>query len=256
MGETIPLRTDWSAASLADGVRALRDAAPRIHCLTNDVAQNLTVNLLLAAGADARLTADPTELGGFIREADAVLINLGMMDDARRRGVEAGVEHATELQKPWALDPTFINSSPSRQAFAQALADQGPAVLRGNPSEIDLLDCRRPGATLRTGARDLISAAGSPEISTAGGHPFMAATTAMGCAGGALTAAYLGAGFSPLEAAVLSSASMKAAGAKAGSVCNGPGTFPNCLIDAIYSLSEADFAAHVTFEFSGEKKDD
>ena len=41
------------AASLLDGIRAKN---PRIHCITNTVAQAYTANMLLAAGATPSVT--------------------------------------------------------------------------------------------------------------------------------------------------------------------------------------------------------
>ena len=256
MDERIAASEDWSPGWLADGLARVRGAAPRVQCLTNDVALVLTTNLLLATGADVRLTGDPVELPDFIAGADAVLINLGMMTAARRDGAQTAANCVQELEKPWVMDPTFISSSDKRRAFAHALVDRSPSVLRGNPAELDLVKCDAARVVMVTGATDHIKDANGISMTVTGGHPFMAMSTAMGCAGGGLTAACLGAGFSPFEGAMLSSAAMKAAGARAGTACAGPGGFPAALVDAIHSLSEADFAAHITVETSGENNNE
>ena len=50
-------------ATAAVGVFArLRETAPRVHCITNSVAQNFTANMLLAAGAIPSMTTTPDGL--------------------------------------------------------------------------------------------------------------------------------------------------------------------------------------------------
>src|ERR1700732_477405 len=49
----------------ADVVARVREKSPRVHCLTNTVAQNFTANVLLAAGAGASMTGAPGGVAGF-----------------------------------------------------------------------------------------------------------------------------------------------------------------------------------------------
>lgn len=64
--------------------------------------------------------------------------------------------------------------------------------------------------------------------------------TATGCAQGAICAALLGRGQSPLEAAENASRMMKRAGEIAWERAKAPGSFRTALIDALYGLSHAD----------------
>ena len=50
----------------ADMLARLRTRAPRVHCITNSVAQQFTANVLLAAGAVPSMTISPEEIG-FVR---------------------------------------------------------------------------------------------------------------------------------------------------------------------------------------------
>src|SRR5437764_15104684 len=100
----------------ADILGRLHARRPRVHCITNAVAQNFTANVLLAAGAVPSMTLSADEIGAFVARADALLVNLGTFDEERRDATAAALEVATEARTPWALDPVFIDPSEQRAA--------------------------------------------------------------------------------------------------------------------------------------------
>ena len=104
----------------ADILMRLRARSPRVHCITNSVAQTFTANTLLAAGAVPSMTLAADEIGAFVARADGLLINLGTFDAERREATAAALEVAAERRIPWVLDPVFIDRSPS--AGANSLA--------------------------------------------------------------------------------------------------------------------------------------
>jgi hydroxyethylthiazole kinase len=61
----------------ADVLARIKGRAPRVHCITNSVAQAYTANVLLAAGAVPSMTIAPEEIAAFVAGADALLVNLG-----------------------------------------------------------------------------------------------------------------------------------------------------------------------------------
>ncbi len=122
---------DIAAAVLA----RIRERAPRVHCITNTVAQQYTANMLLAAGAVPSMTLSPQEIGAFVAGADALLVNLGTFDAERRSAVEAALGTAADMGKPWLLDPVFIERSPARAEFARGLVGRRPSVVRLNQAE-------------------------------------------------------------------------------------------------------------------------
>jgi len=75
----------------SDLLTRLRARAPRVHCVTNAVAQHFTANVLLAAGAIPSMTISADEIGAFVARADALLVNLGTFDAERRAA--AGLLH-------------------------------------------------------------------------------------------------------------------------------------------------------------------
>ena len=123
----------------ADILMRLRARSPRVHCITNAVAQTFTANTLLAAGAVPSMTLAADEIGAFVARADALLVNLGTFDDERREATAAALEVAGERRIPWVLDPVFIDRSAARADYAKALVAQHPAAVRLNGAEFAAL---------------------------------------------------------------------------------------------------------------------
>src|ERR1700686_929945 len=92
----------------ADVLARIRSRAPRVHCITNSVAQQYTANMLLAAGAVPSMTISPEEIGAFVPGADALLVNLGTFDIERRSAIDVALGAAASKGMPWLLDPVFI----------------------------------------------------------------------------------------------------------------------------------------------------
>src|SRR3954471_6124644 len=123
----------------SDILMRLRARAPRVHCITNAVAQTFTANVLLAAGAIPSMTISADEVGAFVARADALLVNLGTFDDERRAAAATAIEVAAEEGVPWVLDPVFIDRSEPRAAYAQSLVGQKPRAIRLNRVEFAAL---------------------------------------------------------------------------------------------------------------------
>src|SRR5437764_14347339 len=80
----------------ADILARLRVRAPRVHCVTNSVAQAFTANTLLAVGAVPSMTLSADEIGAFVAGADALLVKLGTFDEERRGATAAAPEVVSE----------------------------------------------------------------------------------------------------------------------------------------------------------------
>ncbi len=237
-----------TAAALLERVRTRR---PRVHCITNTVAQEITANAVLAAGAVPSVTISLDEIAAFVASADALLINLGTLEPAHRAVIALAIATARDKSVPWVLDPVFIDRSPVRAAYAREIAAQGPALVRGNAGEIGVLGegadaqalARRLGTVVAaTGGTDLITD-GRRAVGIANGHPFMASVTGMGCAGAAVTAAFLAAGDDAFTATAAALLVLGVAGEIAAEAAQGPGTFASAYLDALHRLDAADLAA-------------
>ena len=123
----------------ADILDRLRQRRPRVHCITNAVAQNFTANMLLAAGAVPSMTIAPKEVRAFVARADALLVNLGTFDAERQKASLLAVAVANKGGIPWVLDPVFIDRSKPRAAFAKTLVAKKPRALRLNRAEFEAL---------------------------------------------------------------------------------------------------------------------
>jgi hydroxyethylthiazole kinase len=237
-------------AIAADVLARIRARQPRVHCITNAVAQNFTANVLLAVGAIPSMTVAPDEVGAFVARADALLVNLGTFDRERRESTEMAIAEAARAGRPWVLDPVFVNRSPARAAFAQSLAAKRPAAVRLNAGEFAALAGQPPdGETLQryalghgcivalTGATDEVTD-GTRVVQIANGDPLMGRVTAMGCAGTAVVAAALAVEADALAAVAAALMLFAVAGEVAATRARGPGSFAMEIVDALYGLDQ------------------
>jgi hydroxyethylthiazole kinase len=251
-------------ADIAAAVFArIRERSPRVHCITNTVAQQYTANMLLAAGAVPSMTLSPQEIGAFVAGADALLVNLGTFDAERRSAVEAALSVAAANGKPWLLDPVFIERSPARAEFARGLLGRRPAVVRLNQAEFAALSNNDPaddaparlakshGAIVAlTGHVDIV-ADGARRVTIANGDPLMGQVTAMGCAGSALVCAALAVERDPWLATIAALTAFGIAGEVAARDADGPGRFAVAIVDALHNLDAATLRTHVKVHNDG-----
>ena len=241
----------------ADVLARVRERAPRVHCITNSVAQQYTANMLLAAGAVPTMTISADEIGAFVVGADALLVNLGTFDRERKSAIEVAVKTAATKELPWLLDPVFIDRSLARAQFGRALLAARPAVVRLNHAEFAELSGNKAesdaaarfaqaNATIvaLTGDVDIISD-GHRRIAIANGDPLMAAVTAMGCAGTAFVCAALAVEADAWLATLGALAAFGVAGEVAAQAAQGPGSFAVGMIDALHRLDRATLRARV-----------
>ncbi|MDR3422927.1 MAG: hydroxyethylthiazole kinase [Xanthobacteraceae bacterium] len=243
------------AESAANMLARLRARAPRVHCITNTVAQQYTANMLLAVGAVPSMTISPEEVASFVADADALLVNLGTFDAERRAAIDVAIRAAKAARMPWVLDPAFIDRAPARAEFARQLVGRAPAVVRLNTAELAALSGGDPAgdAAARfakthgtvvalTGGVDRVTD-GVRRAVIANGDPLMAAVTAMGCAGSALVCAALTVEPDAWLAAAAAVTALGVAGEVAAEEARGPGSFAGLIIDALHGLDAATLRA-------------
>jgi hydroxyethylthiazole kinase len=233
------------AAALLDRLRA---RSPRVHCITNAVAQNFTANVLLASGAVPSMTLSVEEIGAFVGGADALLVNLGTFDRERREATGIAVKAAVRENVPWILDPVFIDRTPSRAAFARALIENAPKAVRFNAAEFAALSGSEPTrgalAAYARATKTAIGLSGETDwvsdgerfAAIANGHALMAKVTAMGCAASALVAACLGVEPDAWRATAAALTIIGVAGELAAAKAEGPGSFAVAILDTLHNL--------------------
>jgi hydroxyethylthiazole kinase len=232
----------------ADLLQRLRTQAPRVHCITNSVAQVITANALLTVGAEPSMTIAQEEVAGFVNRSSAVLINLGTLDGERRAACDAAIEAARGASLPWVLDPVLIDRSPLRAAYAKTLLKRGPAAVRLNRNEFFELSrtvaegeaiakfARAHGTVVGvTGVTDVISD-GERSVAIGNGDPLMQKVTALGCAESAVVAACLAVEHDAWRACASALLIFGIAGELAGKRARGPGSFAAEILDALHGL--------------------
>jgi len=75
-----PVTSKDIPAIAAEVLERIRTRTPRVHCITNVVAQNFSANMLLAVGAIPSMTIAPDEIVEFAARAE---IFAARVDDVR-----------------------------------------------------------------------------------------------------------------------------------------------------------------------------
>jgi hydroxyethylthiazole kinase len=241
--------TDDFPTQAAAMLQRLRDARPRVHCLMNSVVQKLVADGLSALGAIPSMTSSVDEVSAFVGKADALVVNLGTLDDQRRQAIRLALDTARCKAKPWALDPAHCDYSRPRAAFAQDLLAHGPAVLRANASEFALLTVPDTVVGVRTGATDLVRH-GEQSLAIENGHPLTAKVTGTGCLSGAIIAAFLAVERDAFQAAAAAMLVVGVAAEIASETAHGPGSFEPAFLDALDRVGPTDITARARVAYA------
>lgn len=259
-----------TSQDLADALGALREVPPLVQCLTNTVAAGWTANVLLAVGAAPAMVDNPREAREFAAIAGGVLVNLGTPYDETTHAMHLAVAGATRSKTPWVLDPVAAGAVGWRTSVAHQLLREGrPAIIRGNASEIlamaggsggrgvesvdtpeaagvvakDLAN-RQHSVVAVSGASDYITD-GSQVVRLSNGHPWLTRVTGVGCALGALMAAFAAVVPEPMVAAAAATATLTVAADAAAPQSRGPGSFAVALLDELFLLQPGELAERV-----------
>lgn len=238
---------------------AVREKRPLIHCITNPISINQCANAILAAGARPVMAEHPLEVKEITETADALMLNLGSITDARMQSMEISLQAAKEKGIPVILDAVGTACSTLRREFAiRLLESETPAILKGNYSEIYALhraayrasgvdadsaltedDVREAAGALARKYKTTVLASAKTDIVTDGtrytlirnGTPQLASVTGTGCMLGALCGVYLTV-CPGMEAATAACAVLGSCGQMAETP-RGSGSFMVNLLDAL-----------------------
>jgi len=255
---------------LADALTALRERPPLVQCLTNTVAAGWTANVLLAVGAAPAMVDNPREARDFAAIAGGVLVNLGTPYDDTARAMHLAVAGANRSGTPWVLDPVAAGALWWRTSVAhQLLREARPTIIRGNASEIlalaggeggrgvESVDSPEAAVEVAKGLAErqhtVIAVSGPTDHITDGskvvrlsnGHPWLTHVTGVGCALGALMAAFAAVVPDAVVAAAAATATLTVAADSAAKETRGPGSFAVLLLDELSLLQPADLAERV-----------
>jgi hydroxyethylthiazole kinase len=247
-------------------LKRVRERNPLVHNITNLVVANFTANGLLALGASPFMAYAHEEVEDVARIADAVMFNIGTLDENVVQSILLAGRSANANGVPVVFDPVGAGATPYRTETAQTVMKQVKVdVLRGNMAEIantagerwdikgvdagegsgDALEIARRAA-LKLGC--IVAATGKEDIVTDGtavalignGHPLLAKVTGAGCLLSSVVAAFLAVGGeSKLDAVTeaLAFYGIAAENAFERTAGQGPGSFQIEFINQLASVS-------------------
>ena len=261
-------------ASFVEDCHRIRQRVPVIHNITNYVAMNFTANALLAVGASPLMSSEPSEIEEIVAWANALVINLGCIEERQIAAMERAAQLAFKLGITWVIDPVGVGLSGLRSRTAIHLIEAfHPSAVRCNASEIMSLCGTSPRSRGVDAAEEcdsaveyatafalehgtVVSVSGAKDIITDGktviriknGTELMPRVTAMGCAATAITGAFLAVDSDSLQAASNAMALMGIAGEKASIKSQGPGSFAVNFIDALYGVIPEEDSKLIRYE--------
>ena len=254
--------------------RDVRDQQPLIHCITNPISINQCANAILAIGARPMMAEHPKEVSEITQNAQALMLNLGNITDARMESILISAKTAQEQGIPFLLDAVGIACSTLRREYVKELVNAAtPTVIKGNYSEIqalyqqsyhssgvdadsslDMHTIDHAALSLTHSLGAIILASGKVDIVTDGKHlyhihngtPQLSQITGTGCLQGALCAAYLSA--KPDLQAVVTGCAVLGICGELAQTDRGSGTFLFNLMDALSTLTDVEMEKNLKLE--------
>lgn len=245
-------------------INKIKCQKPLIHCITNPISINQCANAVLALGAKPIMAEHPCEVAEITETADALLLNIGNITDARMMSIRISAEVAVKKSIPFIFDAVGVSCSEMRRKYSLELIEiYRPTVLKGNYSEIRALynyDYKSKGVdsdsslTVEEVSKTVVAlakrfditviASGETDIITNGtqlfyvknGTPQLSCVTGTGCMLGAICACFL-----PFDNAVLSSVKACASLGICGELSEtekGNGSFSVNLIDNLSTITD------------------
>ena len=257
------MKTTISREVISTSIAAVRAKSPLVHNITNYVVMNNTANALLAIGASPVMAHWISEVVDMVAIANALVINIGTLDDSWVEGmIRAGIA-ANKSGIPIILDPVGAGATAARTAAALDIIKQcHPTIIRGNGSEIMALvdaNIKSKGVDSSAQSGDALSAAqklavecravvvisgatdyitdGTEVFTVEGGDPIMTSVTGMGCTSTAIIGAFAAVVNSPMVAATTAMAVMSLAGERAATRSSGNGSMQVNFLDELFNLT-------------------
>ncbi|MBE7015242.1 MAG: hydroxyethylthiazole kinase [Ruminococcaceae bacterium] len=247
---------------------------PLIHCITNPISINQCANAILSVGAKPIMAEHPMEVHEITATADALMLNIGNITDARLESIRISLETAKEKDIPVLLDVVGIACSGFRRRYIMDLLSLAmPDVIKGNYSEImalcnvdysssgvdaepgigvgcitkavSELATRSGGIILATGQTDIITD-GKTTVYVKNGTYQLATVTGTGCMLGSLCSAFMTSAV-PMDAVVSACVYFGICGELARTN-SGNGSFMVNLMDRMTILKNDEIARYMNVE--------
>lgn len=96
---------------IAQARERVRQQKPLIHEITSPVTMNDCANITLALGASPIMAEEIREVADVVKQAKALLLNMGVLKKERLRAMYCAAEVAIEQHIPIVLDPVGVGST-------------------------------------------------------------------------------------------------------------------------------------------------
>ena len=247
-------------------VTTIRYRRPLIINFTNDVTMDFVANGLLSLGASPIMTQASQEIDDLCAIAQAVVINIGTLNDEFIALCKKVASVANRLGIPITLDPVGVGASQYRTKTCLDLLERFKfSIIRGNASEIMALSGLKHGskgvdslaATEQAieSAQNLVSRYKEVVIAVSGqtdvvieagrvqqferGSPLMPMVTGSGCLLSSVVSAFDAVHDNSYDAVSAAVVFYGVCGEIAASKSAGPGSFRMHFLDALSSLPES-----------------
>ncbi len=248
---------------VAHALARLRAEKPLINHITNLVVMNDTANVTLHLGALPVMTNFAPEEAEMTRISGALLLNVGMIDDAWVAAMLAAGKQANALGIPIVLDPVGAGATKLRtETDLRLLRELRVQIVRGNAGEIGVLsgmggivkgvesveDLENPieaakqlahttkAVVALSGKRDIITD-GERVLGVDNGHVWLTTLTGTGCMATTAIACFAAVEKDFLLAATSALATYGLAAELAASKAQGPASFKVAFLDQLYHLT-------------------
>ena len=248
-------------------ITSVREQAPLVQNITNYVVMNNTANALLAVGASPIMAHAHPEMQSMQAICQALVINIGTLDEYWVESMKLAVAAANQNNKPWILDPVGAGATAYRDEVLSELLALKPTAIRGNASEILALAKHNTTATkgvdstsssleaieaaqflnkeygalvVISGAVDIVVSEESVD-QLKNGDALMTKITGMGCSATAILAAFIAVIPNKKEAALAATSLMAVAGELAAMSSQGPGSLQMHLLDKLHSITKEEY---------------
>jgi hydroxyethylthiazole kinase len=262
--------TSLSSDKIFHDLNLLKQVNPLVHNITNLVVMQTTANMLLAIGASPLMAHAPEELAEIVAIAQALVINMGTLDQSWTESVKIAQALAIKKNIPIIFDPVGAGASRYRTETAKSILSTGVQILRGNASEImALVDTEKKAGNTKgvdathdsidalsaakilsqqyhcivvvSGKTDIVvDAASDRQIFINHGAFLFTKVTGMGCSATALIAAFAAVNPDYFLAAAHAMIVFGRAGEIAEKKSQGCGSFSIALLDALYAFQSSD----------------
>lgn len=253
---------------ISDCFSSVRAKRPLVCHITNSVTMNDCANICICAGGSPVMSCQKYDVTSLMGKADALVLNIGTLDDHQLETMLAAGRLAKEREIPVVFDPVGIGASEYRANAAETIIKAvRPDIIKGNHGEIAFLygikdsmkgvdssilsdDMSEKVRTLAAKYGCIVASTGETDVVSDGketyllsnGCPMEEFVSGTGCMLTSVIGAFIGANGATIEAVTAGITVFNIAAEHADKISVGPGTFKVNLFDCLYGLKEDDIS--------------